>query len=97
MNKDNAHLFLPLVQALADGKTLQLNIQGRWYDVYKLTFECDPKDYRIKPEPIRREVWVHEKDATKALLSTVYNTTPSMISWLERNGYRKMWVVEEVK
>lgn len=54
MNKKNAHLFLPLVQALTDGKTIQ-HAGANWEDIEELEFsEYDkPKDFRIKPEEPR--------------------------------------------
>ena len=51
MNKDNAHLYLPLVQALAEGKTIQLVDDGRWSDCGNLEFMYPADHYRIKPEP----------------------------------------------
>lgn len=57
MNKDNARDYLPLVQALADGKVIQVQgPDGSWYDVSEPSFNYLPKDYRIKPEP--REIFV---------------------------------------
>ena len=56
MNKKNAHLFLPLVQALVDGKTIQYNpCDTGWADIAELNFYESPEHYRIKPEP--REWW----------------------------------------
>jgi hypothetical protein len=49
MNKQNAKEYLPLVQALADGKTIQLKINHCWEDL-----DC-PTQFRIKPEP--RRAW----------------------------------------
>ena len=64
MNKDNAKDYLPLVQALADGKQLQyLDGFGNWGDtggIYAPYFDEDPSCYRIKPEPRTFEVW-HNK------------------------------------
>ena len=52
MNKDNAAQFLPLVQALAEGKTLQFKPEhGKWYDLAAPVFNSAPEQYRIKPEP----------------------------------------------
>lgn len=52
MNKDNAHEYLPLVQALANGLTIQCNDRGKWVDVESLyTDVYGPDEYRIKPEP----------------------------------------------
>ena len=50
MNAKNAHEYLPLVQALADGKTIQvLGKDGNWYD--SRLINTPPSRYRIKPEP----------------------------------------------
>ena len=54
MNKDNAAQFIPLVQALADGKTIQIDTGAEqspyWVDIVYVTFDSDPEKYRIKPE-----------------------------------------------
>lgn len=55
MNAENAKDYLPLVQALADGKTLQSNVSGTWDDIDEPLFQNSPTTYRIKPEP--REIW----------------------------------------
>jgi len=53
MNKDNAKEFLPLVQALADGKTIQYNTNEEWNDIGEIEFTIfdKPEDFRVKPEP----------------------------------------------
>lgn len=51
MNKDNAKDFLPLVQALADGKTIQRYYRTGWADVTDVNFIADVAKYRVKPEP----------------------------------------------
>lgn len=51
MTKENAREFLPLVQAMADGKTVQVNTIGGWKEVEAFSFGSHPSDYRIKPEP----------------------------------------------
>jgi len=65
MNKENAHEFLPLVQALADGKTIQMRdvVSEKvtlWYDLdpSDIYFRVDPEEYRIKPEPRTFVMWV---------------------------------------
>lgn len=56
MNKDNAKAFLPLVQALAEGKKLEWRRDnGRWEEVSTLSDRWPASYYRIKPEP--REIW----------------------------------------
>ena len=52
MNATNAKDYLPLVQALAEGKTIQKFSDGDgWEDVRSPSFESPAKLYRIKPEP----------------------------------------------
>jgi hypothetical protein len=53
MNKENAHQYLPLVQALAEGKTIQHNYNDAWQDMLgdSIAFGNVPEHYRIKPEP----------------------------------------------
>jgi len=54
MKAQNAKEFLPLVQALADGLTIEFNDGGDWVNVVNLnTDSYDPDEYRIKPEPRR--------------------------------------------
>jgi hypothetical protein len=58
MTKESAKDYLPLVQALADGKTIQLNVGSaacpKWMDEWSdFAFIDPPSNYRIKPEPRR--------------------------------------------
>lgn len=54
MTCDNAHLYLPLVQALAAGHTIQANRgtvdEPCWEDLPEaVLFTCDPHLYRVAP------------------------------------------------
>ena len=54
MTRENAHLYLPLVQALAAGQTIQANRgtvdQPRWEDLPEaVLFTCEPHLYRVAP------------------------------------------------
>lgn len=52
MSKSDAKDYLPLVQALAEGKTIQVkNNNGEWVDRAYLHFNLAAERYRIKPEP----------------------------------------------
>lgn len=51
MNKENARDYLPLVQALAEGKTIQSIHNGEWFDLPNASFSGAANLYRIKPEP----------------------------------------------
>ena len=53
MNAENAKNYLPLVQALADGKMLQykFSLHGRWADTGRIFVSTPASYYRVKPEP----------------------------------------------
>lgn len=59
MNREEAAKFLSIIQALAEGKTVQFKsrIFNDWKDTDNPYFEQNI-EYRIKPEP--RKVWVVE-------------------------------------
>lgn len=63
MNKENAKEFLPLVQALANGKTIQYysSVTSAWHDATTFTFRLPPTAYRIKPERIKKKMWYKEE------------------------------------
>ena len=50
MTREEAKELLPIMQAYADGKTIQFLDRGKWYDVYDTDFHQSPDVYRIKPE-----------------------------------------------
>ncbi len=54
MNRERARELLPIIQAYADGKVVQVKFSGpveRWSSVEDPTwFACS--EYRIKPEPL---------------------------------------------
>ena len=51
MTRKEAKELLPIIQAYAEGKTIQFLNGGKWYDVYDTDFHQSPDVYRIKPEP----------------------------------------------
>ena len=60
MNAQNAREYMPLVQALANGLTIQCNDRGQWVDVESLyTDVYGPDEYRIKPKPRTFEMWLY--------------------------------------
>lgn len=61
MNKENAHLYLPLVQALVDGNDVQQLSCGEWVDFEDYAFFQGAKNYRIKPEPLEVRIWVNDE------------------------------------
>lgn len=62
MNKDNAKDYLPLVQALVEGKVIQWRSHaGNWEDSRELSDAWGAENYRIKPEP--KEIWINFYDS----------------------------------
>ena len=60
MTPEQAEKFIPLLQAVADGKTLQ-SLQGdEWKDVQSSITWKGAERYRIKPEPIECDVWISD-------------------------------------
>lgn len=56
MNKENARDYLPLVQALAEGRVIQhQKTDGTWIDDIEFSFDWPAHRYRVKREA--REVW----------------------------------------
>lgn len=52
MNRQQAKELLPIIQAFAEGKTIEFkNAFGNWTNCNEVLFNYPPKDYRIKPEP----------------------------------------------
>jgi hypothetical protein len=52
MTKENASYYLSIVEALAEGKTVQfLDTDNNWIDRVSHNFGNAPERYRIKPEP----------------------------------------------
>lgn len=54
MTRENAKKLLPIIQAWADGKTIQLkDVDLDWKDITKcdVYFDRHPSEYRIKSEP----------------------------------------------
>ena len=51
MTREEAKRMLPIMQAYADGKTIEmLCYNDEWKKVDEPSFKVDPKYYRIKPE-----------------------------------------------
>ena len=63
MTRKEAKEMLPIMQAYAEGRTIQFLDGGKWLDLYESDFYKSPERYRIKPEPkyrpfrTRRECW----------------------------------------
>lgn len=93
MNKDNARDYLPLVQALAEGKTIQFKeSNNEWFDVEFPNFMLDFNRYRIKPEPKKQSFRValfkdHKEsiyyhDTTEKVNDKIIERTTNFVRWL---------------
>lgn len=88
MNAQNAPLFLPLVQALAEGKEIEVYADSKWWDCKNPSFDCSPEQYRIKAEPVEYEVW-------KAESGNLYRVRPNDGDSFARYGeYKRIWIRE---
>jgi len=88
MTKENAHIYLPLVQALADGE-LQFDISDpgkppRWSPQSVAEFNYPPERYRRKPKP--REWWANIYPDGRGHLHTSQDEAEIVPLKLECNG-----------
>lgn len=53
MTEEEAKTMLPIIQAYAEGKEIEIfdKTTKMWKTAMLPHFDCDPKNYRIKPEP----------------------------------------------
>lgn len=61
MTREETKELLPIIQAYAEGKTIQFFDGGKWDDVYETDFYQSPDKYRIKPEPKYRPFKTQEE------------------------------------
>lgn len=61
MTREEAKELLPIIQAWADGKIIQVREKGRWVELCIDDFTRSPDMYRIKPEPKYRPFETQEE------------------------------------
>ena len=64
MTREQAKELLPIIQAFAEGKTLQYRVNrenNEWKDIDDPTFNDVPSEYRIKSEPKYRPFKTNEE------------------------------------
>ena len=85
MNQNNAHLYLPHVQAFADGK-LQALYNGKWFDWNspECDFDRPPEHYRCKPEP--RVYWLGFDGGGHVIAA--FATETDALTWIRRHNER---------
>lgn len=92
MNLKNAKQYLSLVQAAAEGKTIQVNEAFKhnpyWVDISNPSFDMEVEFYRIKPESKLRP-WTAEEVPVGALLRANFpNATTYVIVANPTGGIR---------
>lgn len=61
LTREDAEKLLPIMQALSEGKTLQIYKGGKWIDCVLDSTLYVPEPYRIKQEPKCRPFKSHEE------------------------------------
>ena len=63
MTREEVKEMLPIMQAYAEGKTIQFreNINNMWETIIRPSFNKSPSAYRIKPEPKYRPFKTQEE------------------------------------
>ena len=51
MNRKEAKILMPVIQAFADGKDVETKTSSGWISIENMSFAGEPDGYRIKPEP----------------------------------------------
>lgn len=51
MTQEKVKKLLPIIQAFAEGKTIEYNCKGNWIEHKNFSFTDEVQNYRIKPEP----------------------------------------------
>lgn len=77
MNKHDAHDYIPLLQALGDGKIIQYKniVDNKWVDLETINFTYSAKYYRVKPEPRTFLLYIIEPNGTNG--ETLITTHPT--------------------
>lgn len=50
MNRKEAKILMPVIQAFADGKDVETKTSSGWISIENMSFAGNPDSYRIKPE-----------------------------------------------
>ena len=61
MTREEVKKMLPIMQAYAEGRTIQFFDGGKWLDLCESDFYESPERYRIKPEPKYRPFKTNEE------------------------------------
>ena len=100
MNKDNAKQFLPLVQALAAGKTIQIKTFGSdgWDDLTSPSFAFEPGNYRVKPEPaytFKYRRYIYKSGTGNGFVNMLQESSGCTPKQLEQQSFFGGWIDTE--
>lgn len=73
MTREDAKELLPIIQAYAGGKTIQILDGDKWKDVYITDFYGSSNKYRIKPELEYRPFKTQEECVKEMINHTPYS------------------------
>ena len=92
MNREQAKELLPIIQAFAEGKTVQKKKKnGEWINCLYINFEFNssPNSYRIKPEPMYRPF----KDAEECWQEMLKHKPFGWVKYKEENKYTTYCII----
>lgn len=93
MNRKEAAELLPIIKAFSEGKVIQIKqTSGEWIRFSNISFDGNPKFYRIKPEPKYRpfanteECWTEmQKHQPFGWLNDKRDRSHSLITYIKTN------------
>lgn len=75
MTRDEAKKLLPIIQAFAEGKNVQVkSIDGVWRSARAFNFDMSASNYRIAPDPLEQAMEIYNNikyETTKEGLDAV--------------------------
>lgn len=97
MKPDHIKKLLPILNAYAEGKTIQYKIEGdmsaAWRDSYgELSFTNSPESYRIKPAGIKYRKYLYKTECGFAVGTAPYADPYNSIKDLENAKNFIKWI-----
>lgn len=89
MTREQVKKLLPIMQAYAEGKTIQFLNGGKWYDVYDTDFYQSPDKYRIKPEQNYRPFNTQEECLNEMVLHQPFG-------WVKSKDDGRLYCIGEI-
>ena len=91
MTREEAKELLPIIQAWAEGKSIQFQTDsGSWSDITKDLYPCNhPSLYRIKPEPNYRPFKTKEECWEEMLKHQPFG-------WIKNNDTKRLRNIDSV-